>query len=43
MRITTPDDVATGTIHGVLRMGRLIPVVHDVMDAGATFLRNRIH
>ncbi|MEM1307554.1 MAG: alpha/beta hydrolase, partial [Pseudomonadota bacterium] len=34
---------ATGTIHGVLRMGRLIPVVHDVMDAGAAFLRNRIH
>ncbi|MEO1720404.1 MAG: alpha/beta hydrolase [Pseudomonadota bacterium] len=32
-----------GTIHGVLRMGKLIPAVKSILDAGSKFLRTHIH
>jgi len=34
---------AMGTVHGFLRMGRIIPATMDALEGAATFLRNRTH
>lgn len=40
--VETSTMCATGTIHGFLRMGKLIPATHDALAAAGAFLRRRV-